>query len=275
MSAASASRAVRGAPRFQRSRMVRITDVLRKVSLTTVRSGIQARSRWPAGGRRAGRSVKSICPAGAGRVGRDGGGRRDVVVGAAVLVEDDHEQGVEAVRAGRRTTRSGSRRRSGPAGPRRRSATTADRRQTGHQHAVSAGCMSLWPWPMICGSMKEYVGSSPLSASSKNWSVEKKFVAKRSLQPRGVDDPGQRSMRAAGRSRRARSGRRVEPVEQRLGRVVHREVAVRGVDHAARAVAAWKNERLVNVCDGTSRTSGRTSRSHAPAPRAPASAPGV
>ena len=41
--------------------------------------------------------------------------------------------------------------------------------------------MSLWPYPMICGSMNAYVGSSPFAVSSKNWSVEKKCVAKRSL----------------------------------------------------------------------------------------------
>ena len=41
-------------------------------------------------------------PGRCGRVGRVGGGRRDVVVGAAVFVEDDHEQRVEVVRAGRR-----------------------------------------------------------------------------------------------------------------------------------------------------------------------------
>jgi hypothetical protein len=93
-SGALASRAVRGAPSDHRSRRVRISDVWRYSSLTTVRSGIHGETAI-AGTRTPGPvEGEPVLTRGTGRVG--GRCRRwgDMVVGAAVLVEVDHEQRV-------------------------------------------------------------------------------------------------------------------------------------------------------------------------------------
>src|ERR1700722_17402889 len=89
MSAATASRPVSGPPSGQRSRRVRMTEVFLYTSVTTVRGGIQAEIAI------AGTRGPERCS----RNGRRHERRRDVIVGAAVLVEGHHEVRVPGVGA--------------------------------------------------------------------------------------------------------------------------------------------------------------------------------
>src|SRR5262249_20244315 len=109
---ALASRALNGAPRLNRSRIVASSEVARYSALMTVRSGIRgglagvgfgSRGGWTGNPTWPGRPWPRGGPRARGGRGRRGGaGRRHVVVGAAVLVEGDQQGRVEVAGAGRR-----------------------------------------------------------------------------------------------------------------------------------------------------------------------------
>jgi hypothetical protein len=85
---ALASRALNGAPRFQRSRIVASSDDHGALG----DPGGDRQRRDPHAG-----TVEGEPHLAGGAVRRDGVGRGDVVVGAAVLIEGDQQRGVEVV----------------------------------------------------------------------------------------------------------------------------------------------------------------------------------